>query len=168
MKKIRYLLVALACAIFMSASAHWQWIDKDGKKVFSDLAPPADVPEKNILERPVDRVKTTSVVEISSPVSSAVPQSAASAIKLSGVDKDLAERKAKAEEAEAAKRKASDEKIAKAKVENCARTKQAKSSYESGMRIARTNEKGEREILDDAARASELKRIHAIIDSDCQ
>jgi hypothetical protein len=168
MKKIRYLLLALACAISVSASAHWQWIDKDGKKVFSDLAPPADVPEKNILERPADRVKTTSAAEISSPASAAVPQSAASAIRLSGVDKDLAERKAKAEEVEAAKRKVSDEKVAKAKVENCARTKQARASYESGMRIARTNEKGEREILDDAARASELKRIQSIIDSDCR
>ncbi len=152
----------------MSASAHWQWIDKDGQVVFSDLAPPSDVPEKNILKRPVERVKAASAGETSSPASAATPQSAASAIKLSGVDKELAEKKAKADEVEAAKRKASDEKITKAKVENCARTKQAKSSYESGMRIARTNEKGEREILDDAARASELKRIQSIIDSDCQ
>jgi hypothetical protein len=152
----------------MSATAHWQWIDKDGQKVFSDLAPPADVPEKNILKRPVDRFKTTSAAEISSPTSPAMPQSAASAIKLSGVDKELADKKLKAEEAESAKRKASDEQVLKAKVENCARSKQARSSYESGMRIARTNEKGEREILDDAARASELKRIQAIINSDCQ
>ena len=36
------------------------------------------------------------------------------------------------------------------------------------MRIARTNEKGEREVLDDAARASEVKRAQSIIDSDCQ
>jgi uncharacterized GH25 family protein len=167
MKQIRYFLVALACAISVSASAHWQWMDKDGQVVFSDLAPPSDVPEKNILKRPVDRVKTTSVAEMTSPATAVMPQSATSAIKLSGIDKELAQAKAKVDEAEAAKRKASDEKVLKAKVENCARTKQAKSSYESGMRIARTNEKGEREILDDAARASELKRIQAIIDSDC-
>jgi hypothetical protein len=152
----------------MAASAHWQWIDKDGQKVFSDRAPPADTPEKNILERPSNRPSRTSASDVSSPAPPVAPQGAASTLKLSGVDKELAARKARAEEAEAAKRKAADEKIAKAKIENCARTKQAKSSYESGIRIARTNEKGEREILDDAARASELKRIQSIIDSDCQ
>ncbi len=152
----------------MSAFAHWQWIGKDGQVVFSDLAPPADVPEKDILKRPVDRFNTAGAAEVSSPASVAMPQSAASAIKLSGVDKELADKKLKVEEAESAKRKALDEQVLKAKVENCARTKQARSSYESGMRIARTNDKGEREFLDDAARALELKRIQSIIDSDCR
>jgi hypothetical protein len=168
MNQIRYFLLMIACLIPMAASAHWQWIDKDGQKVFSDRAPPADIPEKNILKRPSDRPSTTSASNVPSLAPAALPQGAASALKLSGVDKELAEKKAKTDEAEAAKRKATDEKIAKAKIENCARTKQAKSNYESGIRIARTNEKGEREILDDAARASELKRIQSIIDSDCQ
>ena len=32
--------------------AQWQWIDKDNKKVFSDQAPPSEIPDKNILRRP--------------------------------------------------------------------------------------------------------------------
>jgi hypothetical protein len=56
----------------------------------------------------------------------------------------------------------------KARAENCARAKQARISYESGVRLARVNEKGEREMVDDAARATELKRIKAIIDADCK
>jgi hypothetical protein len=36
------------------------------------------------------------------------------------------------------------------------------------VRLARVNEKGEREMVDDAARATELKRIKAIIDADCK
>ena len=74
----------------------------------------------------------------------------------------------KADEAEAVKRKEEEEKITKAKVENCARAKQAKASLGSGVRIARTNDKGEREIMDDAARAAEMTRIQTIIESDCK
>lgn len=100
-------------------------------------------------------------------MAASAPLQAASAPKLSGVDKDLLEKKKKAEEAETAKRKADEEKIVKAKVENCARAKQAKTSFDSGVRIARTNDKGEREVMDDAARAAEVKRIQAVIDADC-
>jgi hypothetical protein len=80
----------------------------------------------------------------------------------------LADKKKKTEEAQAAQRKAELEKVVKAKVENCARAKQAKASFDSGVRVSRINEKGEREVLDDSARASEVKRIQAIMNSDCQ
>ena len=161
----------------MAASAQWQWTDKDGRKVFSDRAPPTDVLEKNILKRPGSRGTTagrtdasinTAVTATAVTAAASAPQGTASAPRLGGVDKELLEKKKKAEEAEVAKRKAGEENILKEKVENCARAKQAKASFDSGMRIARTNEKGEREVLDDAARASEVKRAQSIIDSDCQ
>ncbi len=160
----------------LAASAQWQWTDKDGRKVFSDRAPPADVLEKNILKRPGGRGTSAGATEMpaastaatASVTAASAPEGAASAPRLSGVDKDLADKKKKAEEAEVAKRKAEEERIVKAKIENCARAKQAKASLGSGMRMARTNEKGEREVLDDAGRASEIKRIQAIVDSDCK
>lgn len=95
-------------------------------------------------------------------------QNAASAPKLSGFDKELADKKMKAEETQTAQRKAEQEKVVKAKIENCARAKQAKANFDSGVRVSRINEKGEREVLDDAARATEMNRIQAIMDSDCQ
>lgn len=87
---------------------------------------------------------------------------------LSGVDKDLLEKKKQAEDAEAAKKKAEEEKALKARVENCARAKQAKATFDSGVRVARQNDKGEREVMDEAARATETKRIQTIIDADCR
>lgn len=172
MKPLRNFLIGSACLLSIAASAQWQWTDKDGRKVFSDRAPPPDVLEKNILKRPGNRGVPSGTIETSptpSPLAAAAPsQNAASAPKLSGVDKDLAEKKKKAEEAEQAKRKAEQDQAVKAKVENCARAKQAKSSFDSGVRIARTNEKGEREVMDDDARAAEIKRIQSIIDSDCK
>ncbi len=169
--------MAAACLMSMAASAQWQWIDKDGRKVFSDRAPPVDILEKNILKRPggsgtaVPKADATGSAAVMTPVVAATasaPPGAATALKLSGVDKELAEKKKKAEEAEVAKRKVEEEKVLKAKVENCARAKQAKASFDSGVRIGRINEKGEREVMDDAARVTEVKRIQALINSDCK
>ncbi len=164
------------CLIAMAASAQWQWTDKDGRKVFSDRAPPLDVPEKNILKRPGPKsaiaAKTDATNHVvgaadAGAISASAPQGAASAPKLSGVDKELLDKKKKAEEAAVAKRKAEEERVLKAKVENCARAKQAKASFDSGRRISQANEKGELEVMDEAARAAEVKRIQSIIAADC-
>lgn len=158
----------------MTASAQWQWLDKDGRKVYSDRAPSSEVPEKSILTRPGPRVVSTAAQGLTSGVAPAAAvaasaaQVSASGPKLTGVDKELAEKKKKAEEAEVAKRKAEEEKILKTKIESCARAKQAKAGFDSGIRMARTNEKGEREIMDDATRAAEVNRIQSILDTDCK
>ena len=46
MKPHKLLLLALACTWATGAFAQWQWLDKDGRKVFSDRPPPSEVPEK--------------------------------------------------------------------------------------------------------------------------
>jgi len=152
-----------ACLLSTAASAQWLWIDQGGRKVYSDRAPPVEVLEKNILKRPGDRHATTDVTD-----GAAIAAPAASAPRPGGINKELADKKKKTEEAELAKRKAEEERILKAKAESCARAKQAKAGFDSGMRMARINDKGEREIMDEAARAAELNRIQSVIDSDCQ
>jgi hypothetical protein len=86
----------------------------------------------------------------------------------SALDKELEAKKKQAAEAEAAKRKAEEDRLSKAKAENCSRAKQAKLNFESGVRVSRTNASGEREILDDTARAVEIKQVQGVIDSDCK
>ena len=159
------LVLVMTCT---SALAQWQWLDKDGRKVFSDRAPPPEVLEKNIIKRPGPAGKAAAEVA-ATPEPGAEPAAAAvSAPKTSGVDKDIEAKKKQVADAEAAKLKAEQEKVTKAKVENCARAKQAKVTYDSGVRLSKTNASGEREIMDDAARAAEGKRIQSIIDSDCK
>jgi len=85
-----------------------------------------------------------------------------------GTDKELEAKKKQAAEAELAKRKDEEARVTKTKVENCARAKQAKTTLDSGVRVSRSNAAGEREIMDDAARATELKRIQTVIDNDCK
>jgi hypothetical protein len=174
MKLFQTLLAMALVGTCVAASAQWQWIDKDGRKVFSDRAPPVDVLDKNIVKRPQGRVSSTAAAEATATAgteaaqASPTPASPAAPAKGVGVDKELEAKKKQAADAEIAKRKAEEERVTKAKVENCARAKQAKTTYDSGVRISRTNATGEREVLDDTARADELKRIQSVIAADCK
>lgn len=159
MKTFRLLALAVACALPALAAAQWQWVDKDGRKVFSDQAPPASVPDSKIVKRPGAGFGGV-------PETAAAP--AAPAPKVSGKDKELEEKKKQAEAAEAEKQKAEEEKVAAVRQENCKRFKSAKATLDSGVRIAHTNDKGEREILDDNQRAAEVRRIDDLIARDCR
>lgn len=168
MKHLRHFLIATACMASSAASAQWQWVDKDGRKVFSDRAPPADVPKKSILKRPgANDPSAHLAVDTVVYANGAASAPAAAAPQLSGVDKELLVKKKKAEEAEAAKRRAEKERVQIAKTENCARAKQTKASLSSTSRLFQINEKGERVVVDDATRGTELKRAQSAIDTDC-
>ena len=172
------LALVAGSTIAFSAMAQWQWIDKDGRKVFSDRLPPVEIQDKDILKRPGVSVRPAAVAaaDLSSPTSTSVkplgaasaPAAKASMPKLSGKDAELEANKKKAEEEEATKKKAEDEKLAKAKLENCNRAKTSMTALKSGVRIASMNAKGEQEFFDDAKRASETKRTQEIIDESCK
>ena len=166
MKHIRQILIGTACLISVAASAQWQWVDKAGRPVFSDRAPPQDIPEKSILKRPAGSTPANGVPDSDAAV--APPAAAASSPRLNGVDKELLAKKKKEEAAQVEKRKAQEEAVLKAKVENCARAKQAQATLNSKMRLSQVNDLGKTVVLDAATRAAEVKRIQAIIDSDCQ
>ncbi len=173
MKLYKLCLVAFACAWSAGAMAQWQWINKDGRKVFSDRPPPLEIPEKDILRQPNQRITPVAPVaaDTQSAPSSPTPKPAA-ASSAKGTDKVLEERKAKAEaEAEAAKAakdKADQQKLAADRAENCTRAKQAKASLDSGQLMKHTNAKGEQVFMDDASRAVERKRAQSVIDSACK
>ncbi|MFC5522801.1 DUF4124 domain-containing protein [Polaromonas jejuensis] len=166
------LVLALACGSFtLTAFAQWQWIDKDGRKVFSDRSPPAEIQEKDILKRPGGSYRMTAIP--ASETTAAPPATAASsgktgAPKLSGKDKELEARKKQAEGEEAAKKKAEEEKQAVAKAETCDHAKRYLATLQSGIRISNANAKGEREYMDDTKRAEEVKRTQGVADSSCQ
>ena len=175
------LLLLAACTLSMSAAAQWQWIDKDGRKVFSDRPPTADIKEKDILKQPGGKGRAAVVVvpaeaneagaatsAAASAAAAATAAAKANAPKLSGKDADLQAKKKKLEQEEADKKKADEEKVSAAKAENCERATKALASFQSGVRVSTVNAKGEREIMDDNARAAESKRLQGIMESNCK
>ncbi|MBC7601764.1 MAG: DUF4124 domain-containing protein [Ramlibacter sp.] len=166
MKPIRAVLIALACAMPVVVFAQWMWVDNSGRKVLSDQPPPMDIPAKNILRQP--GVRAAPAAEPTAAASAAMPAKPdLAAVKPPGKDKELEARRKAVEAAQDEKSKAQDAEANKIRAENCGRARQAKRQFDSGVRLGRVNEKGEREILDDAARQVESKRIDGIIANDC-
>jgi hypothetical protein len=174
----KHLIVAMATGLFaLSAMAQWQWIDKDGRKVFSDRSPPAEIKDKDILKRPggirpaATPETTPGSAEVASPSTLAAAPSAAtkaSAPKLSGKDAELEAKKKLVEKEEAEKKKAADEANAKGRADNCESAKRSLASLQSGVRLSATNANGEREVFDDARRATETKRVQESIEANCK
>lgn len=174
MTQPQHLLLILAGLLTFDAMAQWAWTDKDGRQVFSDRAPSVNVPEKSIFKRPGENASANiqgGSVNVGTPepaTKTAAPiQSSASSTQAAGVDKDLAERMKKEAQAQAVQRKAEEDRISKLRADNCERAKLAQKTLDSGVRLSQINIRGEREVMDDAARAAEAKRIQSIVESDC-
>jgi hypothetical protein len=162
MKKTRSLLLCVLCAAPLLAFAQWQWVDNAGRRVFSDQPPPSDIAPNRILKQPGQRGPALAPPEAAAPATTA-----AALPKPSGTDPVLERKRKEAEAAEAAKKKAEEEKVAAMRADNCTRAKSSKATFDSGVRVARTNARGEREIMDDAQRAAEVKHLEEIIRRDC-
>jgi len=158
-------LAAMACLLMSTpAEAQWKWRDSRGQIHISDIPPPRDVADKDVLQRPA------ALVHKAAPAP-AVPASAAAATPVPGkapVDAELEERKRKAEQEQAARQKADDKKVKAARNENCQRAREQLATMDSGMRIMRVKPDGEREYLSDEQRASESQRARDVIASECR
>ncbi|WP_374673612.1 DUF4124 domain-containing protein [Ideonella sp.] len=154
-------LLALACGS-ASAQSIWKWRDRDGRVQVSDRPPPVDVPDKDILQRPGG-------ARPSAPAPAASDNAASAP---AGVDPALEARrqKAQAEQAAADKARQAADKTRRdqQRAENCDRARRQLAALESGQRVGRMNDSGEREILDDTGRAQEIARYRQIADTACQ
>jgi hypothetical protein len=162
--RCRLLSLGLAALVLMSlsapADAQWKWRDSRGQIHISDIPPPRDVPDKDVLQRPEPVVRKA-----------APPPAAASAAAVAGkapVDAELEERKRKADQEQAARAKADEQKAAAIRKDNCQRARAQLATLDSGQRIARIKADGEREILDDEQRAKEARRAREAIASECR
>ena len=181
-------LLIVACGM---ASAQWVWVDKNGNKVYSDRAPSIDIPEHDVVKRPVVRQQGATEIPPAplppSPNAAAsspnTPSSSAGALpprngqeggekhggeKQSELEKAVEAKKKQAKEAELAKKRADEERMWKAKIKSCARAKQAYATYSSNVPIARVTADGGRDYIDPQTRAAELQRAQTIMAQDCQ
>jgi hypothetical protein len=162
-------LAALAIALGLPSPAHaqWKWRDKSGQINVSDRPPPRDVPEKDILSRPVPEAAARIIAMPSASASGAGLAASAAAAPATALEREVQARKRAAEQEQAAKARADEERLAERKAENCRAAKGHLTALESGQRIARVNDKGEREILDDKGRAEEQRRARDAIAANC-
>jgi hypothetical protein len=161
-------LALLAAAQVTPALAQYKWRDAAGNTHYSDTPPPPGTPAKDILSQPRAATERAAKMAATQAASTASEASAPAAPSVKASDPELEARKRKEKEQQDAKRKADEDKLAKERQDNCQRSRNYMRSLEDGMRIARTNDKGEREVLDDQQRAQEIERTKQGIASNCK
>lgn len=158
-------LALLAVALNALPSwAQWQWTDATGRKVFSDTAPPAHIPDSAIQRRPGEPRKTQASATATPAASEQTATNPAGERKAA----ELEAKKKQAEDAEKAKQKAEEQKAAQAKAENCQRAQRALASLNTESRVTTVNAQGERVIMDETLRNAEKARLQQIVQQSCR
>ena len=168
-RSVALLAAALALTLALPVSAQWKWRDKSGQTQYSDLPPPAGVADQDILQRPVvGQRKAPAATAASVPVSGASGPAAAPLLAAKASEPELEAKRKKAEQEEATQKKAEETRQAAVRAEACTRAQGNLRTFDAGVRVSRTNDKGEREYLDDATRAAEARRAREIITTQCK
>lgn len=148
------------------AAAQWKWMDKNRQVQYSDIPPPLDTPDRDILQRPRPAASAAPAA------ATAAASSASAAAQAKQVEPELEARRRKTEQDTAARAKAEakteEERVTAMRNENCNRARADVRTLDDGGRLARSNARGEREILDDRQRADELRRTRDLIAALCR
>jgi Domain of unknown function (DUF4124) len=143
--------VLLCAALLVAPHAHaalWKWVDSNGRVVYSDIPPTADVKAERV-SGPAPRANPNAVKEL-------VSQEA-----------DLKKRQMQRVEDETKSEKSKAESTKKQ--EQCTLMRgQLKAMQMDNVQHYRVNEKGERVFLDATARKQQIDRIEAYLKEQCQ
>lgn len=168
MRHLPVLFALIGLVLATSAQAQWKWRDAKGNVQYSDMPPPAGVAEKDILQRPPGARPLIVVTPIGAAASAAAsaPKPAASAP--SKAELEAAARQKQEQDKDAARQKEEERRAAAQRRENCSRAQASLRDLQSGTRITRTNEKGERVYMDEAQIGAEVARTRDLITSECR
>ena len=150
--KAGFFALAVACAMPVCAQQVYQWKDEQGKTHFSDVPPPAEQAE-NVKALPKQYLPTPT-------------QQPSTQTNWAERELQFQERREKAAEAKAQAEQQRQQQEERDRV--CSQVHNTLASLKSGVRVARPNEKGEREFLDDKARAQEIERAQKFVDTNCK
>jgi hypothetical protein len=162
----RALIVCLVAATFClpaTAQQLYRWVDKDGKVQYSDQPPPSGAKGERTIAAPRPAP---------APPADAKGDGGDKARAEPARPKTVAEqetefRKRRMEQEEARQKQEKQAAEDKERQQNCANAKAILAGLESGTLRARMNERGEREFLDDDARARETTGARAAVESWC-
>lgn len=144
--------IAAISLLFAATSALAQiytWKDENGRTVMSDKPPVGKVQQKRVIDTPP-----------AGSVQTPPPKSLAEKEMEFRQQQKIRQDKAKEAEEEAAQQKK--------RKDNCDAARRNLALYQSGERIARRNDAGEREILDDGQRAAEAAKAQQAVNEWCK
>jgi hypothetical protein len=163
LKHIAVLLATLGATSI--AFAQYVWVDQQGVKHFSDVAPPANIPLDHIIKQP-GRAGHASV-STPTPSETATDSSSAAKAPMTTAEQNADFNKRKLEKAAKDKKAEEDAQRQASIASNCAHATSYLNSLKSGGRITTTDSSGERSYLSDADRAKEQAQAQSAVDA-CQ
>lgn len=163
--------VALSVVVALPATAQWAWRDDTGRTVFSDQPPPASVKKEQILRQPAGNVISAPSLPAPPAAPGSAPAAPAAKAAAAGprtvAEQEQEFRKRQQERADAEKKQAEEQALNARKKQECERARGYLRQLEDGVRIARTDAQGNREILDDAQRTAEMARAREVMAATC-
>ena len=156
MKRIVGIAVAIAFAPLASAQL-WKYVDKDGKTVYTDQPPPANVQSKPVAPPPPPPTL---------PATSG--SKAGTAGNKSALERDKDAEKSRESAKEAAKKQEEAAQRAKLAEERCTQARSALQQFSEGGRLLKYNEKGERVYMDDEEIAKGLQKARQETEQACK
>lgn len=177
------LATSFALALIPSiAQAQYQWKDDSGNMVYSDRPPPASIKPSQVVRAPAPKVivKEDASKDAASAKQAANDPVAAAAARLragttiasnapqSVADKDLESKKKAIEAEQADKKRQVDAERESRNRAACDDSRASVRTLESGMRVATTNAKGEREFLTDDQRNKRLADLKRDLATNCK
>jgi hypothetical protein len=167
MPRLQHAVAAFAlfgCAT--AAMAQYVWLNEKGVKQYSDVPPPASVPNSRILKSPGGMPRAddaAQAVETDAGTGEADQKPAPKSI----AEQNAEFEKRRAEQAEKDKKAAEQAKQAADQKKNCALARDYKRALTSGQRISRLNAAGERVYMSDQERAQEERENQRAL-ADCK
>lgn len=159
--------IATFAALTFTCAAFGQyiWVDENGVKQFSDMAPPASVPDSRILKAPP---RTLSKPASASAAAEGTEKLAAQAAPEGKAPATIAEKnvdfaKRKAEQAEKEKKAADEAARIAANAKNCERAREYQAMLDSGRRISRVDKSGQPYDMTDQQRNEEVRNTKKIL-----
>ena len=159
MLRIVGLIVLALCATTSAYCDVYKWVDTDGTVHYSDQPAPGTIKEEQTLG-----IKSGTSGTEAPGTEKAAPKPAGPK---TYIEQDSEFRKRQVEAEEKAKKEQKALADAKDRQQNCERAQASLRALQSGVRMTRVNEKGEREYLDDNQRQQEMATAQKSADSWC-
>jgi len=147
----------VVASYMLPAAAQWAWRDESGRTVYSDRPPPPNIKSDQILRQGTQTFGTAD--QPSDAKDPKAPKSLA--------EREMEFRKRMQDSADAEKKAAETQAHNDQKAAECERMRGYLRALQEGQRIARTDAQGNREILDDAQRANEVRRVQEGLSNTC-
>jgi len=168
------LLCAVALAglsLGASATKGWVWLDDAGRQVFSDMPPPASVPNNRIIRQPAQPpAARPGGTGVETPANASTP-AAPTAARQGGA---AASGSAAAPNGNVVlvetdeQLRAVEKQNAEIRADNCRRAQEALATLQRSGRLATINDKGQRVMMDANMRKTEMERAETMIRDNCQ